>query len=122
MSVKSWKEIPGTVLISLFGENGNEIDPRGIYPPKWLMDQFGIPLELLPAKELIADPEAFISLRDSKGNQVKAMQGIVGADLIDAVAEGLGISPPEDSPRGFSGYRFALANSIVSKLKEREQR
>ena len=85
-TVTSWRDIPADKLIRLLGENGDGFHPRDICDPAWIHDKFGIPLELLPVDEIVADADRGIHL-ERNGKPVACMQGIVAGDLIDAIAE-----------------------------------
>lgn len=112
----TWRDIPREKIVRLLGDNGDGFHPRDIADPGWISNQFEIPLELLPVEEIIADQHACITLyRD--GKPVKCMQGVVAGDLIDAIAEGLGVPWPADARRGYSGGRFDLAAAIVKHLR-----
>ena len=115
-TVSTWRDIPPSKLIQLLGEKGGGFHPRDICDPAWVHDKFGIPFELLPVKEIVADAAAGIYF-ERGGKSVACMQGLVAGDLIDAIAEGLGVKRPTDAPRGYSGSRFALAAAVVEHLE-----
>lgn len=115
-TVTTWRGIPADKLIRLLGEKGDGFHPRDICDPAWIHDKFGIPLELLPVDEIVADADRGIHL-ERNGKPVACMQGIVAGDLIDAIAAGLAVEWPADARRGYSGGRFDLAAAIVKHLK-----
>ena len=112
----AWRDIPADNLIRLLGENGGGFHPRDICDPAWIHDKFGIPLELLPVDEIVADVTRGIYL-ERNGKPVACMQGVVAGDLIDAIADGLAVERPAGASRGYSGGRFELAAAIVKQLK-----
>lgn len=112
----TWRDIPRGKLIRLLGENGDGFHPRDICDPAWIHDKFDIPLELLPVKEIMADTSAGIYL-ERDGQPVACSQGVVAGDLIDAIADSLGVESPADARSGYSGGRFDLAAAIVKHLK-----
>lgn len=112
----TWKDIPPEYIVSMLGEDGCGFHPRDILDPGWIAERWGIPLELLPANEIIADESRGIML-ERGGKPVRCAQGVVAGDLIDAIAEGLGVPWPADSRRGYSGGRFDLAAAIVKHLR-----
>lgn len=116
-AMTAWRDIPCENIVRLLGEDGCGFHPRDIVDPALIAEKFGIPLELLPCEEIIADEGRGIVLyRD--GKPVRCMQGVVAGDLIDAIAEGLGVAWPADARRGYSGGRFDLAAAIVKQLKD----
>lgn len=112
----TWQDIPADKLIRLLGDNGDGFHPRDICEPGWIAREFDIPLELLPVEEILADASRGIHL-ERDGQPIAYMQGVVAGDLIDAIADGLGVKPPADTRRGYSGGRFDLAAAIVKHLK-----
>jgi hypothetical protein len=112
----TWQDVPKENVIRLLGERGDGFHPRDICDPLWIVEQFGIPLELLPVEEIIADQSRGIYL-ERNGKPVACMQGVVAGDLIDAIAAGLDIEWPADARRGYSGGRFDLAAAIVNRLR-----
>ena len=115
-TVSTWRDIPSSKLLQLLGGKGGGFHPRAICDPAWVHDEFGIPFELLPVKEIVCDAEEGVYL-ERDGKPVACMQGLVAGDLIDAIAEGLGVKRPADAPRGYSGSRFALAAAVVEHLE-----
>ena len=115
-TVTTWRGVPADKLVRLLGEKGDGFHPRDICDPGWIADEFGIPLELLPVEEILADESRGIVLRKD-GQPVAYMQGVVAGDLIDAIAAGLGVEWPADARRGYSGGRFDLAAAIVKHLQ-----
>ncbi len=113
----SWSDIPAATVITLLGDDGRGFHPRDIWDPQEISQRFSVPLELLPVSELKADEAAGVVLY-REGKRVQFMQGVVAGDLIDAVAEGLGVEIPADAPRGYSGSRIAIAAAIVKRLKK----
>ncbi len=113
-----WSEIPARVLIDFLGDKGDASHPRHIFKPSVLTDEHRLPAELLPVKEIVASnaPTGTVLFGDD-GREVAAMQGVVVGDLIDAIAEGLGVAMPTDAPRGYSGSRLKLAAAIVRHVK-----
>ena len=115
-TVTTWGDVPADKLIRLLGDQGDGFNPRDICDPAWINDEFGIPLELLPVEEIIADEAAGIRLVRN-GKPVACMQGVVAGNMIDAIAKALCVPWPADARRGYSGGRFDLAAAIVNKLK-----
>jgi len=113
MTTTTWGAIPARLLIDLFGERGDNYHPRDIVKPGVLSEKYGLPPLLLPVMEIIANADRGIVLFGDDGKRVAAMQGVVIGDLIDAIAEGLGVAMPSDAPRGYSGSRLELAAAIV---------
>lgn len=113
----TWADVPRDNLIRLLGEKGTGFHPRDICSPEWIASKFGIPLELVPCDEIIADENRGIVLKHN-GKPVRAAHGTVAGDLIDAIAAGLGVEMPEDTPRGYSGGRMRLALAIVEHLRK----
>lgn len=118
MATTTWKDIAADLLIDLFGEHGDNYHPRDIFKPSVLTDEHGLPPSLLTVKEIVASnaPAGTVLFGDD-GKEVAAMQGVVVGDLIDAIAEGLGVAMPRNAPRGYSGSRLQLAAAIVRHLK-----
>jgi hypothetical protein len=114
----TWHDVPKDALIRLLGSDGCGFHPRDIADPAWIADTFGIPFELLPVTEIIADERRGIVLPLKNGQPVRCAQGVVAGDLIDAIAAGLGVEWPKDARRGYSGGRFDLAAAIVTHIKQ----
>ena len=118
MTSTTWNEVPAHLLIDLFGERGDNYHPRDIFKPSVLTEKHGLPPSLLPVKEIVSSnaPAGTVLFGDD-GRGVAAMQGVVVGDLIDAIADGLGVAMPTDAPRGYSGSRLELAAAIVRHAK-----
>jgi hypothetical protein len=112
----TWRDIPPNSIVRLLGEDGDRLHPRDIHDPEWLARQFEIPLEMLPVSEIVADESRGITIM-REGRPARCAQGVVGGDLIDAIANGLGVGRPANARRGYSGGRCDLAASIVKHLR-----
>jgi len=119
----TWREVPTATIVRLLGFNGVGFHPRDIVKPHDLEDRYKVPSRLLPVRELVlnACPTGTVLLGDN-GSPVFAMQGVVIGDLIDAIAEGLGVRLPADAPAGYAASRFALAKAIVMHVNRRGER
>ena len=115
---QTWANVPRKNLIRLLGKKGDGFHPRDIVEPEWIVRKFGVPFELLPVEEIIADESVGIVLYRN-GKPVRAMQGVVAGDLIESIARGLGVKTPQDAPSGYSGRRMRLALAIVEHLRNR---
>ena len=119
--VLSWADVPASSIVGCLGEEGRRYHPREIFRPEDLNKLWGIPYELLPVSEYIAnDGEGTrVALFAPDGTPVKALQGVGVGYLIDAIAAGLkplGFKLPEGLQKGYSGSRFQIAEAIVGFL------
>ena len=120
--VLSWADVPASTIVSCLGEKGDGFHPRNIIRPEVLNQNWGIPYELLPVDEYVANEReegTHVALFAPDGTRIGAMQGVVIGHLIDAIAVGLkplGFAPPRDLQPGYSGSRFQIAKAIVDFL------
>ena len=118
----SWADVPASSIVSCLGEKGENYHPRDIIRPEDLNERWGIPYELLPVDEYLAnagEEGTQVALFAPDGKPIAAMQGVVIGDLIDAIAVGLkplGFEFPKGLQRGYSGSRFQIAEAIVGFL------
>lgn len=115
----TWRDVPAANLIDLLGGDEADVHPGAVWLPDWLAEQFGIPLELLPVSEIVADPDRGIGPLTVAGRTVGAVHGVIEHRLILAIGRGLGIvTVPGETPRDAESLTRALAKQIVRHLRE----
>lgn len=115
--IPTWRDVPAEGLINLLGPRGDELHPRTICDPELIASFYGIPLDLIPVREILADESRGIVFRTVDGKPARYVQGVVAGDLIDSIAKGFAVKRPANARRGYSGGRLDLAAAIVEHLK-----
>ncbi len=121
-----WADVPASKILSFLGEKGHGYHPRDIIRPEDLNERWGIPYELLPVDEYVAnDGEEGIrvALFAPDRTPIAAVQGVVISDLIDVIAVGLkplGFELPKGLQRGYSESHYQIAQAIVDFLTIKE--